>query len=35
MYYIEHAEENSNRRRNLKLYRRNDIHNVDTSTPDL
>jgi len=35
MYYIEHATEKSNRRPNLKLYRRNDIRNVETITPDL
>jgi len=35
MYYIEHAAEKSNRRPNLKLYRRNDIYNVETITPDL
>jgi len=35
MYYIEHATEKSNRRPSLKLYRRNNIRNVETITTDL
>ena len=35
MNNIEHAAEKSNRRPNLKLFRRNDIRNVENITPDL
>jgi len=35
MYYIEHADKKSNRTPNLYIYRRNDIRNVETITPDL
>ena len=32
---MEHAAEKTNRKPNLKLYRRNDIRNVETITPDV